>query len=213
MFCHRCFPIRCLVPWHARARARAPAGPGGRVRRSCRTSVPIAASTTSASVSDAACVPRRAIAGCPWRDGKLFSRTGLRSVRENNYHRNFDRFALCRCSRGAVRVSSRTRWRGSNEQRQCLLRIIFQPGNARSCGASTACICKELLRLLHMSWYTCVRAHECNFAGARTWLAAHVRRVFGHAASPGTLAKCTGRSAWLQLAQTQADRLATIGSP
>ena len=31
-----------------------------------------------------------------WRDGKLFSRTGLRSVRENNFHRNIDQVSHSR---------------------------------------------------------------------------------------------------------------------
>ena len=81
--CRRCFRIRCSVQWHARARA--PAGPGCRVRRSCRTSVPMAPSTTGESRAPLA--SRVALLPYRWRDGNLFSRTGLRSVRENSFHR------------------------------------------------------------------------------------------------------------------------------
>ena len=242
MFCHRCFPIRCLVPWHARARA--PAGPGGRARKSCRASVLIAVSTTSSScatgaarcstprsrgagaVSDAASVPRRALAGCRWRDGTLFSRTGLRSVRENNFHRKFDRLAMCRCSRGALRVSSRTRWCGHETRRQCSPRSIFQNASARASSRSShACKTGAVMRALADTSAIArgrVRGWQrrCVVPPSSQLRQRHLRNAPNEARDAknfptlmcGRGERCAG-AAWSRLARTQAGRLATIGSP
>ena len=196
------------------------------MRRSCRTSVPIAASTTTASISDAACVSRRALAGCPWRDGELFSRTCLRSVRENDFHRKFHRLAMCCCSRGALRLSSRTRWCGAETRGQCLRRIVFQHANARaSSWSSRACKTGAVMRALADTRAIARgrgrgRRRRCVVSSGSQLRQGHLRNAPNEMRDtmnfPASTAeggeRCPG-TAWSRLAQTQADRLATIGSP
>ena len=60
-----------------------------------------------------------------WRDGKLFSRTGLRSVRENNFHRKTHRRAVHRWGDG--RLGSRVAFLPLAERRRGTSLLLSGP--------------------------------------------------------------------------------------